>query len=104
MKTYLIQAHGGKWDDAWTLPVKIVKTEERAKDVVEQYQKEADEHHEKMVWYQDNPDKMPEHLNDVTWDDGEVLCSEECLACEIESYCGDLDGAYYIYVEVEMED
>lgn len=60
--------------------------------------------HGKMVWYQDNPDKMPEHLNDVTWDDGEVLCSEEYLACEVEICCGDLDSTYYTYVKAGMED
>lgn len=104
MKIYIIKAFGGQWEDYWESNIIAVKSEERAKELVEKYQKEADEHHEDMMYFQEHWREVPKHLNDVTWDDGEVLCSQECFACQVESYYPDMDSACYRYEEIEMED
>lgn len=110
MKTiYIVISIGGRWEDAWEHGFVAVKTEERAKELVEVYQKKSDKHHEDMMWHKDHPEDMPEHdYGGGVVDSGiyevEHLCSEHCKACEIEEYFPSDDEVMYRYEEVELED
>lgn len=109
MKIYIVKAFGGQWEDSWESDIIAVKSEERAKELVEEYQKESDKHHEEMMWYKENSDEIPEHFNDEWYPyddsegDGEWLCSVGCKACGVEGYWPSMDDACYHYEELEME-
>lgn len=109
MKIYIVKAFGGQWEDSWESDIVAVKSEERAKELVEEYQRESDKHHEEMMWYKDNPDKVPEHNYEggvVVYnpDEVEYFCSKGCKACEVEHYWPSMDDTCYRYEELEMED
>lgn len=103
-KIYIIKALGGQWEDAWESDVIAVHTEERAKDLVEQYEKERSDYEDDILYYKDHLDELDDHLYDIDYGDGEKGCSEDCYRCEVEDFWMMDDATSYRYVSVEIED
>lgn len=102
MEAYLIESFGGQWEDSWSIPIKVVWTEERAVELVKILQKESDDYDDLMSYYENNPEAIPEHLYDTEYM-GEVECSLECKACDIERYWPDMHHTTYRYTVVDSE-
>lgn len=103
-KIYIIKAFGGQWEDSWETDVIAVHSEERAKELVEQYEKERSEYEDDILYYKDHPDELNEHLYDVDCGDREQnACSEECYRCEVEDFSMMDDLICYRYDVVDIE-
>lgn len=107
MKTiYIIKAFGGQWEDSWEVDVLATHTEDRAKELIRQYEKERDDYEDDILYYKDYPEELNEHFNDVDYGEGDFGCSEGCYRCEVEDFSmmDALTCYRYDVVDIEEED